>query len=838
MRYLLVVVLFVFMSASLFSQEIENQPKKKDFSNIKTKITGRVLDAESSKPIESATVQIYSLKDTTKLVKGTATDKDGNFVLADFKPGKYEMRVSVIGYNTSRIKEVAVLPMSPEVNVGDIKIKAGSEFVTSEISVEAEQNIMEMGVDKKVFNVDKDINSQSGSVTDVLKNIPSVTVDSDGNISIRGSGNVKILINGKPSGLLSTNPMAVLEQIPANTVERIEIINNPSAKYDPEGMSGIINIVLKKGQSQSDGYNFNLSLSAGTGDKYNLSTGLAYKIKDWNFYGNYSYRINHMGVEGALKSTNFLSDSSYFLETSTRMRNKMFGHLGTIGFDYDINKNNYLGMSLSYSNRDRNRNELTNYENYGQMLNPTFFYNRQVYDGEVEDGLDANLNYKLKFDKKFHELNISSQYSTSNENNTLDIIQQNLNFDGTPINNTPILEKDYTDSKFRSFTFQGDYVHPLKVDSEKGSKMKSKFELGLKSQLRKTDDNFRVENYDYNSNTYLPNNLLSNDFNYNEQIHALYGTFENNYKKFGYQVGLRLEQTFTKSEQLVTAQTYENNYFSFFPSIFLKQGITNTFEVQTSFTRRINRPGMRSLNPFVNYSDPQNLRVGNPYLKPEYINGVELGVVKYLTTFSLTSSVFYRITNDVITRYSTFDSNGVSTNTVENLSKAKTYGVEVIGTGSIFKWWFVNASASYFRTDLEGNISSAELNTSGYSWTSKLISNMTFPSLFDFQLSYFFQGRNVTAQGYFDPIQSMDITVKKDFLKKRMSLGFRVSDVFNSQKFSFYQNTDTFNRSFNRKRDSRALFLTFTYRIGTDDKKQNRKRPQQEENRDREGQEF
>ena len=431
MRYLLVALMFTYMSVSGFSQDIENEPKKKDYSNIKTKITGRVLDAESNKPIESANVQIYSLKDTTKLVKGTATDAEGNFILADFRPGRFEMRVSVIGYNTAKIKELDVLPMNPEVNVGDIKIKAGSEFVTSEITVEAEQNIMEMGIDKKVFNVEKDINSQSGSVTDVLKNIPSVTVDSDGNISIRGSGNVKILINGKQSGLLSSNPMAVLEQIPANTVERIEIINNPSAKYDPEGMSGIINIVLKKGQSQADGYNYNLSISAGTGDKYNLSTGLAYKLKDWNFYGNYSFRLNHMGVEGTLNSTNYLSDSSYYLQTSTNMRNKMLGHLGTIGFDYDINKSNYLGMSVSYSNRDRNRNEFTDYKNFGQIYNPTLFYNRQVYDGEVEDGLDANLNYKLKFDKKFHELNILSQYSTSNEKNTLDINSQELNYDGS-----------------------------------------------------------------------------------------------------------------------------------------------------------------------------------------------------------------------------------------------------------------------------------------------------------------------------------------------------------------------------------------------------------------------
>ena len=213
--------------------------------------------------------------------------------------------------------------------------------------------------------------------------------------------------------------------------------------------------------------------------------------------------------------------------------------------------------------------------------------------------------------------------------------------------------------------------------------------------------------------------------------------------------------------------------------------------------------------------------------------------MKYFTAFTITSSVFYRLTTDVITRFSVVDSNGISMTKPENLSQSRNYGIELIGTGALAKWWNIYASASYFRQELDGNISSAEIQNSGYSWTAKLISNMSFPKLFDFQLSYYYQGENVTPQGTFNPIQSLDITVKKDFLQKRMSLGFRVSDIFNSQGFSVNQTTSTFMREFNRKRDSRTFFLTFTYRIGTDDKKQNRRKPQQqEENREREGQEF
>ena len=246
-----------------------------------------------------------------------------------------------------------------------------------------------------------------------------------------------------------------MEQIPANTIERVEIINNPSAKYDPEGNAGIINIVLKKAQQETSGYNFTLSLNAGTRDKYSLTTGLAYKTKGWNFYGNYSLRFFHMYPTGSSDRTNFLSDSSYHLKETDDSYMKMLGQMGTVGIDYDINKDNYIGASVSYSHRDRNRNSFNNlYQNYNKLYIPTFFYDRRNYDDEKEDGLDANLNYRKKFEKRGQELNASFQYSNSIENNILNIIQRNLDFNNNPLPGNNYLENDYTNERFDSYSFR------------------------------------------------------------------------------------------------------------------------------------------------------------------------------------------------------------------------------------------------------------------------------------------------------------------------------------------------------------------------------------------------
>lgn len=817
-RYSIVLLIFFMILTALNTVKSQEPDRPKQRRQFDTKITGKVIDNDTKAPIEGASAVLYG-EDTTKRISGVPTDKNGIFEIEKIKPGRYELRISYIGYSTARFTGIMIAPETPQYNAGEIKLTSGSETI-AEIEVTAERNIMEMGIDKKVFNVEKMLTAESGSAIDVLKNVPSVTVDSDGNVSIRGTGNVKFLINGKPSGLLANNPSTYLEQIPANMIESVEIINNPSAKYDPEGMSGIININLKKENAEDKGYNFNLNSSVGTKDKYNITTGLTYKTGNLSLYGNYGLRLFNFAMQGNSNRINYLFDSAYYFNSTTTANMRMLGHTVTGGFDYDINKKNYLGFSLSYNSRDRNRNEKPLYSNSNSNNILTYKYYRDNFETDNGYGLDATLNYKLKFDRKKEELNASVQYSKTHEDEKLNINQYNE----FPFTGSPIIENDYTVENYNMLSIQADYFRPIKE--------KHKFEAGIKGIIRSTDNDFRVENYDYGTNSFKPNTLLSNTFKYNEQIYSAYGTYENSYKKFGYQLGLRLEEALTNSEQLTTSNKYENNYFSFFPSIYLKQGITETNEIQLSYVRRINRPNMRNLNPFIDYSDPQNLRFGNPYLKPEYINSFELGYIKYFPTFSLTSSLFYRITNDVITRYITATDSGVSYFTFENLSKAYNYGFEIIGAGSLYKWWTLNASVSYFKSELSGNINSAELNNSGYSWSAKFMSSMTFPNLFDIQLSYFYTGESVSAQGTMQPMQSLDVALKKDFLNKRMSLGIRISDLFNTQKFAFNASGTGFTGDTYRKRDSRAAFLTFTYRIGTEDRKMRRDRQRQQQQRE------
>ncbi|MCX6166104.1 MAG: TonB-dependent receptor [Ignavibacteriae bacterium] len=280
----IVLVVFVLVLTSFtFSQD---KPKKRDFegSDKKGKITGIVIDSSSNTPIESATVQLFSLRDSS-LVTGAATNKKGEFTLEP-RFGRFKLKVSFIGYNNTVINNIKINPETPEVNVGTIKLSTGSEMTTKEIEVEAEAPVFENQLDKKVFNVEKTIVSESGSAVDVLKNVPSVTVDADGNISLRGSSNVKILINGRPSAMLGNDPSAVLEQIPSKMIESIEIMTNPSSKYDPESTAGIINIILKK--QQDDGYNGNISTNVGTGDKYNTSINLNFRKNKFNFTASYN----------------------------------------------------------------------------------------------------------------------------------------------------------------------------------------------------------------------------------------------------------------------------------------------------------------------------------------------------------------------------------------------------------------------------------------------------------------------------------------------------------------------------------------------------------------------
>jgi outer membrane receptor protein involved in Fe transport len=799
-------ILVLFLTSYSFSQD---KPKRKSTEGTKGKITGIVIDNETNTPIESATMQLFSLRDSS-LVTGTATNKNGEFSI-DVRFGKFKLKISFIGYNNTIVNNLVLNSETPSIDVGTLKLTAGDEMTTKEIEVEAEAPVMETQLDKKVFNVEKSIVSESGSAVDVLKNVPSVTVDADNNVSLRGSSNVKILINGKSSAILGSDPGTVLDQLSSKSIESIEIMTNPSSKYDPEGTSGIINIILKK--SEDEGYNGVISTNVGTGDKYNTSINLNYKKNKFNFYGSYNFRLFNMTGTGATNKQTFYNDSTYYNYQTSSTKMKMKSHLGSLGVDFTPDKKNSLSLSGSFNYRERDRDENSLSQSYNAEDILKSIYNRYSGDDETGKGLDVNFSHKLSFDKKKEELNTSLQYSHSDEDETNDIRQNNY-FTGDAF----LLQRDLTSDNRNTYTFQSDFYNPL------GNDNRSKFEAGIKGVFRSINSDYNSNYFDFTQQSWIYNANTSNNFRYKDQIYSVYANYGNSYKNFSYQLGLRLEQTFTKFSQLTMNQDYENNYFSFFPSIYLTDAITKSDEIQLSYTRRINRPNTRNINPFINYSDPENLRQGNPYLKPEYVNALELSYLRYFTSMTVTGSIFYRRVDDMINRMVTLVDSATTLSTFDNISNSQTYGLEFVASGSLTKWWTVNSSISYSKTEITGgNASGAEDNSSD-AWSGKLITNFTFPNLFDLQFAYNYRGRMIMSQGSLEPMQSLDIAVKKDFFNKKLSLTLRLADALNTQKFSMNANANDVILESVRRRDSRMLFLTLSYRFGSDNQSNKHKK--------------
>lgn len=808
-------------------------------------IYGVVFDKETGIVLRDATVKIIRKADSS-VVASTSTNKSGAFELK-VPFGKYRLVISFIGYRDFT-KRIEVTQEKPELRLDSIMLEPGTES-TAEIEVEEEALVMENQIDKKVYNVEKSIVSESGSVVDALKNLPSVTVDSDGKVYLRGSSNVNILINGMPSATLGSDPSTVLEQISSKMVETIEIMSNPSSNYDAEGTSGIINIVLKK--KQDDGINGSFSLNAGTKDKYTSSINLTVRKNKFTFNGNYSFRLFNMSGDGSSSKKTYIGDTTYFYNQLSNNTDKMSSHFGTLGIDYEYSKNSIYSLSGNYNYREMKMNESSINTNWNSNVLNSLIYSNDLLKDNKGYGLDINARHRLKFETPKKELTTSVQYSNMK--------MKDANWTSKTDFNTGLLtlgQRDSTTNNMELFSFQSDFIIPVgnaelkdnknpmipnnpspgpgpmgpgnqlvpNSTTTSGSSNISKIETGLKGSFRKMNSDYKSNYLDLNTHNWIYNGNTSNNFEYKEKILSAYANYTNKILDIGYQFGIRLEQAFIKSNQLTTLENYENNYFSFFPSVYLTKTFATTNELQFSYTRRINRPHTFMLNPFTDYSDRQNLRKGNPYLKPEYINSVEFGYMKYFSYLSASGTVFYRNVTDAINRIVSVVDSTTSISTFANISKSSSYGLEFVLSGSITKWWSINGSTSYSKTKVTGDNVSGGTNNSGDVWSAKLMSSFSFKNLFDLQVSYFYSGKMVTAQGSMDPMQVMDLAIKKDLFDKRASINFRIADVLNTMKFAVNSTSSTFDYAFSRRRDSRAVFLTFTLRFGADPLKNQNKR--------------
>jgi outer membrane receptor protein involved in Fe transport len=757
-------------------------------------ISGVLIDAKTGKPVEYGNFVIYQKKDKS-LINGTVSDAQGIFKLSQVPFGFYTAEVSFIGYDKITIDSIMVTPKNLSVNLGTLKIKPAG-YTTDEVLVTGEKDAIINNLDKQVINVDKTIASAGGNAADVLRNVPSVNVDIDGNLTLRGNSNVKILIDGRPANAGGQSVGDILASIPAGSIESIELVTNPSAKYDAEGTAGIVNIKLKK--KSNLGLNGMISANAGTNDKYNSSVNLNYKLENINFFGNFDFRINNFLNEG-ITSRN----ATYPLFTNSLVQNSngnftMNMSNVNLGFDWLLDDFNTLTLQGNY--RKFNFDNAFKIDNTSRNSNSPISESYQRYTEGTRDFKNQNysLNYRRTFEDKNTELTADLSVSSNNVNMG--------SFANVNLFNSLPLIKTKNDAKNTYDFIIGSVNYSMPLFNSTG-----KIETGLKSTIRDLGSQIWYYNNDPATNNWILNTNQSNTFNYKEQIHAGFLIYTGSVGDLKYQAGVRAENTIADGKTDRTNVKVEKNYIDWFPSLYLTYSMNMIHEFKANYSRRVDRPNPRQVNPFVDNTDSLNVVFGNPNIDPQFTDAYEMGYSLFLGKINFMSSFFYRQTNGAINIFTRLANNGVTETTWDNIATQKSTGFELSAGGEIFPGFRFNPSFSYFRTQINGESGLTKIDASDNSWNAKLISSYNLFEGSTLQLFFNYNAPNVTAQGRTEEMYFMDLAYKQDFFEGNLSLTVRVSDLFNSMKWTNTTFGTNFDASNYRKNDSRNIYLGLTY---------------------------
>lgn len=798
------------------------------------KITAKVVDAQTNETIPFASAMILNRK-TKAIVKGMQTDANGNLLMTALPKGVFTFKISYVGYQTMVRDSVSISDAQQEVSLGTIKMKPAKGTALKEVAITAQKSTMQLGIDKKVFSVDQSLVSEGGSASDLLQNVPSVQADMDGNVSLRGSTGVKVLIDGKPSMIAGGNVAQILQSIPASSIESVELITNPSAKYDAEGQSGIINIVLKKNKKL--GLNGSLALTAGNRDNYNASTSLSFQNSKVNIYGNYSYRYgNRLG--GGYSNITYLNPTfpTAFANQNTDSKSLDKGHNFKAGLDYYLAEKSILSFTGGFNIRDNERSELLSIDKLNPSKNPLERSRRDNSNKGSGGSYDLSLDFVQKFKKPKEELTFNFSFSDGTNDNYQNYLTDVYYANGTEVNTLPVIQINDGKGTNRSYNAQADYTLPIGAAG--------KIEAGYRSQIRYAENNMFSTNFNHLSGEYDINFALTNEFNSKDQVHALYINYQNQVKNFGYQVGLRAEDATLDTRLGMYDKTGglsyvpgKVDYTRLYPSVFLTQKFKAEQQLQLSYSRRVNRPRGWDTNPFLDVSDPLIWRQGNPNLRPEDVHAYELSYSKYWKKITFISTAYMRQTNDVIQRIRTeADENGVTIVTPQNLTRELSSGLELIGRFDVAKAWNFTTNVNLYQRKINGVPAYGIVDNSGFSWNANLTNNFVLPYNITLQIKGDYRSREVMAQGKRNSNYVVDAGAKYDFKNKKSSLSFNIKDVFNTRNWSMTSGAANAITDFRRNMQGTMASLTYAYRFGKNDFnfKKNKKSDQQEMRSDEE----
>ncbi|MGB0255147.1 MAG: TonB-dependent receptor domain-containing protein [Flavobacteriaceae bacterium] len=773
-------------------------------------LTATIVDKNTRDRLPFASI---TLKDasTLELVGGGVSDENGN-VVVESKASSIRIQVDYVGYETL---------VFTKTNLTKRTVLGGLELTPKEnqlagVDIVGRRADVEIRLDKRVYNVGQNINVKGTNVSDVLENIPSLSLDIDGNLELRGSTNVRVLIDGKPSGLVGVNGIDALADLPAESIERVEVITAPSARYQAEGSSGIVNIILAKNTLK--GLNGVFNVSAGKYDSYGANASLNYKRGKFNFFTNSGYRDN-TNIGGAFQDNNYIQATAYdqFVETRHFDRRRV-GTNVNLGFDFNPSEKTKLTFSYTQNQRDGD-DQTTNDQNHF-LANTTV---TKSLRSEIEEDYDLNKQFSFslthKFNNKGHKLDITLQREFNIEDEFADLQTQEL----LPQNRLRPLEENNTEEDQKQFLAQVDYVWPIDKNTQ--------FEAGFRTTNEDQDTGFIVQTADANGNMIVDSNL-TNFLDFNQKVYAAYSQFGKKWGSFSMLSGIRFEHTAMTVIQKTTKEDGNSIFNDFFPTLNLGFELSETANITIGYNRRISRPRSRSLNPFQSRSSETSFFQGNPYLKPSYSNGFDIGYLKQFKKFTLNSSLYFRRTEKPENRISVesgdfVEVNGVSTPVIKrfpvNLGRRDQLGIEA---NSSIRWstkWRTNLSFNVFRSIERGSYENQVFDNTNESWSGNFRNNLSLTGKINTQINVWFVGPNQSAFGSRKAFGGVSLGINKDILNDKATLNLNFTDVFNTTIYRWNSFTESINTYGEYQRRKPVYRVTFTYRFRQEKERQRRR---------------
>lgn len=790
-------------------------------------VKGNILDKKTNERMSFVTVQLSD--SDGKYVSGTMSDETGGFNISGLKNGTFNLQISYIGYAPID-KPFSITDGKSNINLQNIYLSEDAN-VLKELVVEGQQSQMRFEIDKRVFNVGQNIASTGGSASDVLSNIPSVEVDPEGEVSLRGNSSVTIWINGKPSGLDEDNRAQILEQLPAESIDRVELITNPSAKYNPEGTAGIINIILK--QDRKPGYYGSVQAGVDTHGGYNLSGNINYTSGKFESFLNIGHRVRKAKGNGYTRRNNLddNGDITSFLNQDRRDKKKEWPYIVRAGLTYNLSTKDHFTLSLFGLLDNEEEDDMMDYKTNVPGSYISSF--RLSEDKNTMKIGSADLSYKRDFTEKSH-LDVSTSFRIFDRRATPKFTQTSLFADDSE---TSSYQYQSSKGAFKMWAAQVDYVN------EFGD---NKVETGYKGDWARRKS--PVETYGGTSeSTAVLDESMFNHFKYDQDVHALYATYSRKINRLGVQAGLRGEYTDMETVSLGYGQqdsdveAYKTDYFSLYPSVFLSYTLPKNNELQLNYTRRVSRPWGRQLNSFKNITDSTNITYGNPLLEPEYSGSFEFNYIKSWEEHTLSASLYYRTTDNVIQRIRYLQDNVMMT-TYENVAKTEAFGTEFILKNKLFKILDVTSTLNLYYNKLDGfsylppNSSSTVTGApeSDFAWSGRIIANTMLPYGISFQATGNYNSKSLVSQGYNKANGSLDLGLRKSFLDRKLSLTISARDVLDTRQRLSITSGAGFSQENKFARAGQMVNFTLTYSFGNmgnnNGNKNNEERPIQPDN--------